>query len=268
MAVTRKPGGKASGKPSGKASGASRAGPGGGQRQLRQNVKHKASRSESSRLWLERQLNDPYVTAAKREGYRSRAAYKLQEIDDKHHLLKPGLTVIDLGAAPGGWSQIAAERVNSAEGVKGKGGQVVAIDYLGMEPIAGVEILELDFLDEAAEATLKSRLVRGHANVVLSDMAAPTVGHAKTDHLRIMGLAEAAAHFACDVLEPGGTFLCKVLQGGTERELLEILKRSFASVRHIKPPASRAQSAELYVLATGFNAAQKEAATEGSRSPR
>ena len=230
----------------------SAAGPGGGQRQLRQHVKRKASRSESSRQWLERQLNDPYVAAAKREGYRSRAAYKLKEIDDKYNVLKPGQRVIDLGAAPGGWSQIAAERVKSVEGLKGKQGQVVAIDYLGMEPIAGVEIVELDFLDEAAEAKLKSMLARGHADVVLSDMAAPTVGHTNTDHLRIMGLAEAAAHFACDVLQPGGAFVCKVFQGGTERDLLDILKRSFTTVRHVKPPASRSESAELYVLATGF----------------
>ena len=227
-------------------------GPGGGQRQLRQSVKSKAGRTESSRAWLERQLNDPYVAAAKREGFRSRAAYKLKEIDDKHRFLKPGLRVIDLGAAPGGWSQISAERVKAIDGKGGKRGQVVAIDYLGMEALPGVAILELDFTDDAAEAQLKALLKDGRADIVLSDMAAPTTGHAKTDHMRIMGLAEMAAHFACDVLEPGGTFLCKVLQGGTERELLDLLKRSFATVRHIKPPASRSQSAELYVLATGF----------------
>lgn len=227
-------------------------GPGGGQRLLRQHVKSRASLSESSRQWLERQLNDPYVAAAKREGYRSRAAYKLKEIDDKYRLLKPGLSVIDLGAAPGGWSQIAADRVKSVDGTRGQRGQVVAIDYLAIEPIPGVEILELDFLDSSAEEKLKSLLTNGQADIVLSDMAAPTIGHANTDHLRIIALAESAAHFACDVLKPGGAFLCKVFQGGTERDLLDVLKRAFATVRHIKPPASRAESAELYVLATGF----------------
>jgi 23S rRNA (uridine2552-2'-O)-methyltransferase len=202
----------------------------------------------SSQRWLERQLNDPYVAASKRDGMRSRAAYKLKEIDDKHRLLKPGAVVVDLGAAPGGWSQIAAERVQS---VAGKG-QVVAIDYLGMEPLAGVEAIELDFTAEDAEDKLKAMLRDGRADVVLSDMAAPTTGHTRTDHLRIMGLAEAAAHFACDVLRPGGAFLAKVLQGGTERELLDLLKKRFAKVQHVKPPASRSDSAELYVLATGF----------------
>lgn len=223
-------------------------GPGGGQRQLKVKVKTARKRSASSARWLERQLNDPYVSAAKREGMRSRAAYKLAEIDAKHRFLKPGQRVVDLGAAPGGWSQIAAERVKSVEGK----GQVVAIDYLGMEPLPGVEIVELDFTDETAEPRLKALLREGGADVVLSDMAAPTVGHTRTDHLRIMGLAEAAAHFAVDVLAPGGTFLCKVFQGGSERALLDLLKRHFATVRHVKPPASRADSAELYVLATGF----------------
>ncbi len=236
----------------GRSAGKSVVGLGGGQRQLRQHVKKRANRSESSRQWLERQINDPYVAAAQRQGFRSRAAFKLLEIDDKFHVLKAGQTVIDLGAAPGGWSQVAADRVKSVDGVKGKRGQVLAIDYLGMEPIAGVEILELDFLDATAETQLKSRLMHGHADVVLSDMAAPTVGHSRTDHLRIMGLAEVAAQFACDVLQPGGAFVCKVLQGGAERALLDILKRSFATVRHVKPPASRAESAELYVIATGF----------------
>lgn len=230
-------------KPSGKI-----AGPGGGQRQLKVRVKTARRRSAASAAWLERQLNDPYVAAAKREGLRSRAAYKLTEIDDKHRLLKPGLRVVDLGAAPGGWSQVAAERVKAVEGR----GQVVAIDYLDVEPLPGVEFVKLDFTDEGAEQRLKAMLRDGGADLVLSDMAAPTVGHTKTDHLRIMGLAEAAAHFAVDVLAPGGAFLCKVFQGGTERDLLDLLKRSFATVRHIKPPASRAESAELYVLATGF----------------
>jgi 23S rRNA (uridine2552-2'-O)-methyltransferase len=220
----------------------------GGQRQLRTNVKTAHKRSASSARWLDRQLNDPYVAASKRDGFRSRAAYKLKEIDARYHILKAGQRVIDLGAAPGGWSQIAADAVKSLDGK----GQVVAIDYLGVEPIPGVDILELDFTDETAEHALRSRLRDGKADLVLSDMAAPTIGHTRTDHTRIMGLAELAAAFAIDVLAPGGAFLCKVLQGGTERELLDMLKRSFKTVRHVKPPASRADSAELYVLATGF----------------
>lgn len=227
-------------------------GPGGGQRQLRVRVKTAKRRKTSSARWLERQLNDPYVAASKREGMRSRAAYKLKEIDDKYRFLAPGMRVIDLGAAPGGWSQVAAERVRSTEGGAGPRGQVVAIDYLGVEPLPGVEIVMLDFTDPKAEDILKSMLRDGGADVVLSDMAAPTVGHTRTDHLRIMGLAEAAGHFACDVLAPGGAFLCKVFQGGAERDLLDLLKRSFTTVRHVKPPASRSDSAELYVLATGF----------------
>ena len=223
-------------------------GPGGGQRQLHVRLKQARKHSPSSQRWLERQLNDPYVAAAQREGWRSRAAYKLMEIDDKHRFLKPGKVVVDLGAAPGGWSQIAAQRVQSAAGK----GQVVAIDYLEFEPIPGVEIVHLDFMAEDAEDRLKALLRDGHADIVLSDMAAPTTGHTRTDHLRIMGLAEAAAYFAFDVLSPGGVFLAKVLQGGTERELLDLLKRKFQTVRHIKPPASRADSAELYVLATGY----------------
>jgi 23S rRNA (uridine2552-2'-O)-methyltransferase len=225
-------------------------GPTGGHRQLRQRVKTARKRSNASARWLDRQLNDPYVAASKRDGMRSRAAYKLAEIDDKYKLLKPGMRVVDLGAAPGGWSQIAAERVRSATGK----GQVVAIDYLDFEPIAGVEIFEKDFTHEETDAALKSALRDGRADLVLSDMAAPTTGHTRTDHLRIMGLAEEAAAFACDVLTANGAFLCKVFQGGTERELLELLKRSFKTVRHVKPPASRKDSAELYVLATGFRA--------------
>jgi 23S rRNA (uridine2552-2'-O)-methyltransferase len=234
-----------------KKSSGSAKGPGGGQRQMHVRVKTAAKRKVSSQRWLERQLNDPYVVASKRDGYRSRAAYKLKEIDEKHRFLKPGSQVIDLGAAPGGWSQIAAERTQS---IAGKG-QVVAIDISPMETLAGVEVLHLDFMAEDAEARLKALLRDGHADVVLSDMAAPTIGHTRTDHLRIMGLAEAAAHFACDVLRPGGTFVAKVLQGGTERELLDLLKKRFAKVQHVKPPASRSDSAELYVLATGFRPA-------------
>src|SRR3984893_2213804 len=201
-------------------------------------------RTPSSRAWLERQISDPYVARAKREGYRSRAAYKLAEIDDKFHLLKNGARVVDLGAAPGGWSEVAARRV-------GAGGRVLALDILDMKPIAGVEFIKLDFLDAAAPERLKATL-GGEADVVLSDMAANATGHRKTDHLRIVALAEAAAQFAREVLGPGGGFLCKVLQGGTEAALLAELKRDFSSVQHIKPPASRADSAELYLLARGF----------------
>jgi 23S rRNA (uridine2552-2'-O)-methyltransferase len=219
-----------------------------GQRQLKVRVKTAKRRSHSSQRWLVRQLNDPYVAAAKREGYRSRAAYKLIEIDAKNRFLKSGQRVVDLGAAPGGWSQVAADLVGARTG----NGQVVALDIMAMEPIDGVAIVRVDFMDSSAPLQLKSLLRDGGADVVLSDMATSSTGHAKTDHLRIMGLAEAAAEFASDILAPGGAFLCKVLQGGTERVLLERLKRGFASVKHVKPPASRAESAELYVLAKGF----------------
>jgi 23S rRNA (uridine2552-2'-O)-methyltransferase len=212
-------------------------------------------RTLSSRTWLQRQINDPYVARAKREGFRSRAAYKLAEIDDKHHLLKPGARVVDLGAAPGGWSEIAAKRV-------GASGRVVAIDILDMKPVTGVAFVKLDFLDAAAPARLQEMLggkekgkEKGKADVVLSDMAANSIGHRQTDHLRIMALAEAAAAFAREVLAPCGAFLCKVLQGGTEAALLAELKRDFAAVKHVKPPASRADSAELYLLAKGFRRA-------------
>jgi 23S rRNA (uridine2552-2'-O)-methyltransferase len=211
-------------------------------------LKTAMGRTTSSQRWLERQLNDPYVAAARREGWRSRAAFKLIEIDDKHHILKPGQRVVDLGAAPGGWSQVAAQRTKAEDGR----GQVVAIDYLEFDPIPGVAIVNMDFLDNSAPDRLKALLRDGGADVVLSDMAAPTTGHTSTDHLRIMGLAEAALAFAMEVLAPGGAFLCKVFQGGSERELLTQLKQHFKVVRHIKPPASRSDSAELYVLATGF----------------
>ena len=201
-------------------------------------------RKPSSRAWLERQINDPYVARAKREGFRSRAAFKLAEIDGKYRLFKPGARVIDLGAAPGGWSEIAARRVGSS-------GRVIALDLLDMKPIAGVEFLQLDFLVDAAPARLKEML-GGKADAVLSDMAANATGHRQTDHLRIMALAEAAVEFAREVLAPGGAFLCKVLQGGTEATLLAELKRDFATVKHVKPPASRSDSAELYLLARGF----------------
>jgi 23S rRNA (uridine2552-2'-O)-methyltransferase len=217
-----------------------------GERNLKVRVRA-AGRSQASRRWLERQLNDPYVARAKREGFRSRAAYKLTEIDDKHKLLKPGAKVVDLGAAPGGWSQVAAKRVRAGEG----GGRVVAIDLLDMDPLPGVEFLQLDFLASDAPERLQA-LLGGPADVVLSDMAANATGHRRTDHLKIMAMAETAADFARAVLRPGGAFLAKVLQGGTEGELLASLKRDFATVKHVKPAASRSDSAELYVLATGF----------------
>jgi len=216
------------------------------ERPLQVRLKTKKKRTVSQKRWLERQLNDPYVARAKREGMRSRAAYKLIEIDDKYHLLKAGSRVVDLGAAPGGWSEVAATRVRA-----GEGGTVVAIDILDMVPIAGVEFLHLDFLDPSAPARLTAAL-GGGADVVLSDMAANATGHKKTDQLKIMALVEAGAEFAREVLRPGGSFLTKVLQGGTEPKLLAELKRDYATVRHVKPQASRADSSELYLLATGF----------------
>jgi len=219
---------------------------GGSARPMAVRVKTGKGRKLSSKLWLERQLNDPYVARAKREGYRSRAAFKLAEMDDKARFLKKGARVIDLGAAPGGWSQVAAMRV----GAPGQG-RVVAIDLLPMEPIAGVDFVQLDFLKHTAPDKLKGML-GGGADVVLSDMAANATGHRKTDHLKIMALVETAFEFAREVLAPGGTFLAKVLQGGTEGALLAALKRDFATVKHVKPPASRSDSAELYLLATGF----------------
>jgi 23S rRNA (uridine2552-2'-O)-methyltransferase len=218
-----------------------------GGRSLKTRVKTARKRSLSSTLWLERQLNDPYVARAKREGYRSRAAYKLIEMNDRYHLFKPGDRIVDLGAAPGGWSQIAAAHVKAKEG-KGK---VVAVDLLDMEPVDGVEFAVKDFNDPDAPEFIKEML-GGHADGVMSDMAANATGHRATDHLRIVALAELAADFACDVLAEGGFFIAKVLQGGTEGQLLTRLKRDFSTVRHVKPAASRAGSAELYVLATGF----------------
>jgi 23S rRNA (uridine2552-2'-O)-methyltransferase len=216
-------------------------------RPLKVQVKSRRGRTLSSKLWLDRQLNDPYVARAKREGYRSRAAYKLIEIDDQQRLLRLGASVVDLGAAPGGWSQVAAKRVGTADGR----GHVVAIDLLEMMPVPGVAFAQLDFLDPGAPDTIKG-LLGGPADIVLSDMAANATGHRPTDHLKIMALAEAAAEMARDVLKPGGAFLCKVLQGGTEATLLAQLKKDFASVKHVKPAASRSDSAELYMLARGF----------------
>ena len=217
------------------------------ERPLAVRLKDKKKRTVSQKKWLERQLNDPYVARAKREGLRSRAAFKLIEIDDKYRFLKAGGRVVDLGAAPGGWSEVAAKRVGLLEG-KGK---VVAIDILDIKPIAGVTFSQIDFLDPKAPALLHEML-DGGADVVLSDMAANATGHKKTDQLKIMALVEAAAEFAREVLRPGGTFLAKALQGGTEATLLADLKRDYATVRHVKPQASRADSSELYLLATGF----------------
>lgn len=210
-------------------------------------VKTAGKRKLSSKLWLERQLNDPYVAKARKEGYRSRAAYKLLEIDDKYRFLKSGMTVADLGAAPGGWSQIAAKRVGAVDG-KGK---VVAIDLLEMGEIPGVSFAQLDFLAEDAPEKLMA-MMGGRADVVMSDMAANTTGHRKTDQLRIIGLVETAAAFAAEVLNPGGTFLAKVFQSGADAELVAQLKRDYANVRHVKPASSRQDSSERYVLAMGF----------------
>jgi 23S rRNA (uridine2552-2'-O)-methyltransferase len=218
-----------------------------GGRLLKTRVKTARKRPLASTLWLERQLNDPYVARAKAEGYRSRSAYKLIEIDARYHILKRGQTIVDLGAAPGGWSQVAAARTGAAEGR----GKVFGIDLLPIAPVPGVEFRLLDFLDPEAPQILKDWL-GAPADVVLSDMAANATGHRKTDHLRIMGLVERAAEFACEILGEGGTFLAKVLQGGTETKLLAELKRQFTEVRHVKPKASRAESSELYVLATRF----------------
>jgi 23S rRNA (uridine2552-2'-O)-methyltransferase len=222
-------------------------------------VKTGGKRKLSSKLWLERQLNDPYVAQAKREGYRSRAAFKLVEIDDKYHLLKPGMTVVDLGAAPGGWSQVAAKRVGSAGGK----GRVIAIDLLEMPEIPGVQFAQLDFHADDAPEKLTAML-GGRADVVLSDMAANTTGHRKTDQLRIVGLVEIAAAFASEVLNPGGAFLAKVFQSGADADLLAQLKRDFASIRHVKPAASRQDSSERYVLATGFRGAHTPTSSTAS----
>lgn len=207
-------------------------------------VKTAGKRSQSSTRWLQRQLNDPYVAEAKKQGYRSRAAFKLLQLDDKFHFLKPGARVIDLGAAPGGWCQVAVDRV-------GERGKVIGIDLLAMDPIPGADLIQMDFMSDEAPRELKRRL-DGLADVVLSDMAASSTGHARTDHLKIMALAETAYDFAKDVLAKGGVFICKVLQGGATGELLTQLKRDFAEVNHVKPPASRSDSAEIYVVALGF----------------
>lgn len=219
---------------------------------LKQRVKTGRGRTLSQKRWLERQLNDPYVARAKREGYRSRAAFKLIEIDERHKILRPGQRIVDLGAAPGGWSQVAARIV-------GETGRIVGIDLLEIEPMPGVAFIALDFLDPEAPARL-TEMLGGPADLVLSDMAANTTGHKKTDHLRIIGLAETAAEFAREILAPNGAYLAKVFQGGTEGALLADLKRDFSAVRHVKPSASRADSSELYVLATGFRGQEERQA--------
>jgi 23S rRNA (uridine2552-2'-O)-methyltransferase len=224
----------------------------GGNRRLAVRLRTARGRKLASTRWLTRQLNDPYVEEAKRRGYRSRAAFKLAEIDDKHPLLRTGMSVVDLGAAPGGWSQISAQRVQLMAGK----GRVIAVDVVEMEPISGVTALNLDLTDSESAGRIRDALNGKKADLVLSDMHAPATGHKQTDHLRIMGLVEAALDLAEEILAPGGAFLCKVLQGGADKELVARLNRSFAKVRHVKPKASRAESAEMYVLATGFRGTQ------------
>ena len=230
-----------------------------GQRDLKVRVKTARGRKTSSTRWLERQLNDPYVQRAKREGYRGRAAYKIMELDDKFRFLVPGARVVDLGCAPGGWCQVAVPRINALGDKSGKAqGRIIGVDLQEVEPIPGAELHVLDFLDEGADDAVKEWL-GGRADVVMSDMAAASSGHKATDHLRIIALCEAAAQFAAEVLEPGGTFVAKVLAGGAENELLAQLKRDYAQVRHMKPPASRQDSSEKFVVATGFRGGGKPA---------
>jgi 23S rRNA (uridine2552-2'-O)-methyltransferase len=227
-------------------------GEGGGSRKLAVKLRTAKGRKLASTRWLSRQLNDPYVQEAKRHGYRSRATFKLIEMDDKYRLLKPGMIVVDLGAAPGGWSQIAAERVGSVEGR----GQVLAVDLSPIEPLAGVGVLALDVGGEDAANAICADLKGGRADLMMSDMASPATGHRATDNLRVVALVEAALALAEDVLKPGGTFLAKVFQGGVGQELIGRLKRSFAKVQHVKPRASRPESREVYVLATGYRGAK------------
>jgi len=225
-----------------------------GQRELRVRVKTAKGRKLSSTLWLERQLNDPYVIRAKKEGYRGRAAYKILELDDRYGFLKPGARVVDLGCAPGGWCQVAVQRVNAlGERASKPVGTVLGVDLQVVEPVAGAQIHQLDFLSEEADGLVKGWL-GGKADVVMSDMAAAASGHKGTDHLRIVALVEAALAFAFDVLEEGGTFVAKVLAGGAEIEMQTLLKKSFSKVANVKPPASRADSSEKFVVAQGFRA--------------
>ena len=225
-----------------------------GIRVLKTRIKKKSGLKESSRRWLQRHINDPYVQRSKADGYRSRAAYKLIEIDDKHHLLKPGMKVIDLGAAPGGWCQVAAARTKSTA----ENPHVVGIDYLEMDAVPGAPVLLMDFLDPDAPRTLSEAL----------GGAAPTTGHKRTDHIRTMHLCEVAADFALSVLKPGGHFLAKTFQGGAENELLSMLKKNFRSVHHVKPPASRDESVELYLLAKDFKGRERPVDVSEASSAR
>jgi len=223
-----------------------------GSRDLRVRVKTAKGRKLSSKMWLERQLNDPYVQRAKSDGYRGRAAFKILELDEKYRFLVPGARVVDLGCAPGGWCQVAVKRVNALGERSGKAvGAVLGVDLQEVDPIPGAELHVLDFLEDGADQKVKTWL-GGNADVVMSDMAAASSGHKQTDHLRIMALCEAAAYFAFDVLDPGGTFVAKVLAGGAEGDLQKLLKQNFAKVANVKPPASRADSSEKFVVATGF----------------
>ena len=222
-----------------------------GQRDLKVKVKSARGRKLSSTRWLERQLNDPYVRRAKAEGYRGRAAFKILELDDKYGFLKPGARVVDLGCAPGGWCQVAVSRVNALGDKPGPKGFVLGIDLQEVEPIPGAELHQLDFMEEGADDKVKAWL-GGRADVVMSDMAAASSGHKQTDHLRIVALCEAAAELAFDILEPGGTFVAKVLAGGAEQGLQTLLKQRFDKVANVKPPASRSDSSEKFVVATGF----------------
>ncbi|MEM7242886.1 MAG: RlmE family RNA methyltransferase [Pseudomonadota bacterium] len=226
-----------------------------GSRDLRVRVKTAKGRKLSSKLWLERQLNDPYVQRAKADGYRGRAAFKILELDEKYRFLVPGARVVDLGCAPGGWCQVAVRRVNALGEKSGKAvGTVLGVDLQEVDPIPGAELHVLDFLEDGADDKVKAWL-GGPADVVMSDMAAASSGHKQTDHLRIMALCEAAAYFAFDVLDEGGTFVAKVLAGGAEGDLQKVLKQNFTKVANVKPPASRADSSEKFVVATGFRGA-------------
>ncbi|MEM6386127.1 MAG: RlmE family RNA methyltransferase [Pseudomonadota bacterium] len=222
-----------------------------GQRDLRVKVKSARGRKLSSTRWLERQLNDPYVRRAKAEGFRGRAAFKILELDDKYGFLKPGARVVDLGCAPGGWCQVAVPRINALGEKPGPQGSILGIDLQPIEPIPGVTLHQLDFMEDGADDKVKDWL-GGTADVVMSDMAAASSGHKQTDHLRIVALCEAAAELAFDVLNPGGTFVAKVLAGGAEQSLQTLLKQRFDKVANVKPPASRSDSSEKFVVATGF----------------
>ncbi|KKC39717.1 23S rRNA methyltransferase [Devosia epidermidihirudinis] len=229
------------------------------EKDLKIRVKSAKGRKVSSTKWLERQLNDPYVAKARAAGYRSRAAFKIKEMDEKHHLFRKGMRVVDLGAAPGGWSQVAAAATGSTDANP----LIVGIDYLEMDPIPGVILLRKDFTDDDAPAQLIAAMGGKKADIVMSDMAWPTTGHRPTDHLRIVQLIEIAAAFALDVLTPGGVFVAKVFQGGTEHELLHMLKRHFKTTFHAKPPSSRADSAEAYLIAKGFKGTNDTEPGEG-----